>query len=380
MGEIPMLIGVPKEIKIHEYRVGQTPAAVRELVAHGHNVLIEKNAGIGIGARDEEYKAAGAMIADTAKDIYAKADMIVKVKEPQAAEYGLLRRDQILFTYLHLAAEKELTAALIQSGCIAIAYETVRDVRGRLPLLTPMSEVAGRMAVQVGAQYLEKIYGGRGVLLSGVPGVAPASVVIIGGGVVGTNAARVAAGMGADVVVLDKSPQRLMELDELFNGRVKAIYATLDAIETHVAHADLVVGAVLVPGAAAPRLVTRAMIGAMKKGSVIVDVAIDQGGCIETAKPTTHADPVYTVDGVIHYCVTNMPGAVARTSAFALNNATLPYVLALADKGWKKALLGDIGFREGLNVAEGKVTCKAVADTFDLAYRPAEDMIAAAAG
>ena len=363
-----MHIGVPTEIKTHEYRVGLTTHSVRELTAAGHQVTVQSGAGLGIGIEDSAYRAAGASIAPDAAAVFAPADMIVKVKEPQLSECALLRAGQILFTYLHLAPDPKQAEALKHSGCIAIAYETVTDVLGRLPLLTPMSEVAGRMAVQAGAHYLEKIHGGRGVLLGGVPGVANGKVTIIGGGVVGVNAATIALGMGATVVVLDKSVSRLGEIDRQFAGRVHTICATTASIEEHVLESDLVIGAVLVAGAAAPKLVTRAMISRMKKGAVIVDVAIDQGGCVEGARATTHADPVYVVDGVVHYCVANMPGAVARTSAFALNNATLPYVLALAQKGWKKALSDDAHFRNGLNVAQGHITHPSVAAALGMPF------------
>jgi len=373
-----MLIGVPKEIKVHEYRVGLTSNSAHELITHGHKVIVQTGAGEGIGISDADYKAAGCEIAPDAATVFAKADMIVKVKEPQAAECKMLRKGQILFTYLHLAPDPEQAKALMQSGCIAIAYETVTDPQGRLPLLAPMSEVAGRMSVHVGAHYLEKIHGGRGVLLSGVPGVPPAKVVILGGGVVGTNAAVIATGMRAQVVILDKSLPRLADLERQFQGRARTIYSTSAAIEQQVLEADLVIGGVLIAGAAAPKLVTRAMIGKMKKGSVIVDVAIDQGGCVETAHATTHTDPIYLVDGVIHYCVANMPGAFARTSTFALNNATLPFALALADKGWKRALMEDVHFRHGLNVAEGKITNAAVAEALQQSFTAPEDFLKAA--
>lgn len=373
-----MLIGVPKEIKVHEYRVGLTAASVREMAAHGHKVLVQKGAGEGAGISDGDYVAAGADIAPDAASVFAKADMIVKVKEPQSQECAMLRKGQILFTYLHLAPDPEQAKALMKSGCIAIAYETVTDPRGHLPLLVPMSEVAGRMSVHAGAHYLEKIHGGRGVLMSGVPGVAPAKVVIIGGGVVGSNAAYVATGMGADVTIIDKSLSRLAELDQMFKGHARTIYATTASIEAQVLEADLVIGAVLVTGAAAPKLVSRATVGRMKKGAVIVDVAIDQGGCVETAKPTTHTDPIYLVDGVVHYCVANMPGAVARTSTFALNNATLPYALALADKGWKKALADNVHFRNGLNIAEGKVTHASVAEALRETFTSPDGFLKAA--
>lgn len=373
-----MLVGVPKEIKVHEYRVGLTAASVRELIAHGHKALVQTKAGEGAGIADEDYKAAGADIVPDAASVFAKADMIVKVKEPQAAECKMLRKDQVIFTYLHLAPDPEQTKGLMQSGAIAIAYETVTDPEGRLPLLAPMSEVAGRMSIHAGAHYLEKIHGGRGVLISGVPGVAPAKVAILGGGVVGTHAAYVACGMGADVTIFDKSLNRLADLDRRFRGRARTIYSTAAAIEAAVLDADLVIGAVLVTGAAAPKLVTKNMVSRMKKGAVIVDVAIDQGGCVETAHATTHTDPIYLVDGVVHYCVANMPGAVARTSTFALNNATLPYVLALADKGWKKALKEDNHFLHGLNVASGKITHASVAEALSQDFTAPEDFLRAA--
>lgn len=363
-----MLVGVPKEIKTHEYRVGLVPAAVRELVAHGHRVLVETGAGAGIGCGDDAYIQAGADIADDAARVFAAAQMIVKVKEPQAAEYPLLRPGQVLFTYLHLAPDPVQTRALLESGCTAIAYETVTDGQGGLPLLAPMSEVAGRMATQVGAHCLEKEQGGAGILLGGVPGVAPARVVVLGGGVVGTNAARLAVGLGARVTIIDKSLPRLRHLDEAFGGRILTRYATLDALEALVPQADLVVGAVLIPGAAAPRLVSAEMVASMRPGSVIVDVAIDQGGCIATARPTSHAQPTYVHAGVVHYCVTNMPGAVARTSAFALGHATLPFVLALADKGWARALAEDPHLKAGLNIHSGNVTHEAVARDLGLEY------------
>ncbi|MDE2029514.1 MAG: alanine dehydrogenase [Alphaproteobacteria bacterium] len=371
-----MHIGVPKEVKTHEYRVGLTADSVRELTAAGHKVTVQTGAGIGAGIEDADYKAAGADIAPDAASVFAAAEMIVKVKEPQLPECAMLRAGQILFTYLHLAPDPEQAHALMKSGCVAIAYETVTDAKGRLPLLTPMSEVAGRMAAQAGAHYLEKIHGGRGVLLGGVPGVARGKVAVIGGGVVGENAATIAMGMGADVMVLDKSLPRLADLDRLFGGRVQTAYATGGSIEQAVLDADLVIGAVLVAGAAAPKLVTRDMISRMKKGAVVVDVAIDQGGCIETSHATTHADPVFIVDGVVHYCVANMPGAVARTSTFALNNATLPYALALANKGWKKALADDAHFRNGLNVAHGKIAHPSVAAALDLPFAEPLSLVA----
>lgn len=368
-----MIIGVPKEIKNHEYRVGMIPASVRELVSHGHQVFVETNAGAGIGFSDDDYIAVGASILPTAADVFAKADMIVKVKEPQAVERAMLREGQIIFTYLHLAPDFPQTEELIKSKAVCIAYETVTDNMGRLPLLAPMSEVAGRMSIQAGALTLEKSHGGSGLLLGGVPGVAPAKVAIIGGGVVGANAARMAIGLRADVTILDRNIDTLRRLDEEFQGRANVVYSTEDAIEHYVLDADLVIGAVLIPGAAAPKLVTKAHIRRMKPGSAVVDVAIDQGGCFETSHATTHADPTYIVDDVVHYCVANMPGAVARTSTFALNNATLPYIVKLANKGYQAALTSDPGFMKGLNVIHGKVTCKEVAENFNLAYvAPAE--------
>ncbi|MCW5729174.1 MAG: alanine dehydrogenase [Alphaproteobacteria bacterium] len=371
-----MLIGVPKEIKTHEYRVGLTPASVREATRQGHGVLVQRGAGEVIGLGDDAYRAAGAEIVDGAAGIWARADMIVKVKEPQPSEYAAIREGQILFTYLHLAPDPGQTKALIQSRSVAIAYETVTDAAGGLPLLKPMSEVAGRMAVQAGASCLEIERGGRGMLLGGVPGVQPAKVVVLGGGVVGSNAARMALGLGADVTVFDRSVARLDELDRLWGPALKTLYATYDAIEEHVLAADLVIGAVLVAGAAAPKLVGRETVARMKRGAVLVDVAIDQGGCFATSKPTTHADPTYVVDGVIHYCVANMPGAVARTSTFALNNATLPFVLALANKGYRQALLDDPHLRNGLNVCAGRVSCEPVARELGLDYVPAEKLLA----
>jgi alanine dehydrogenase len=357
-----MKIGVPKEIKDNEYRVGLTPAAVRELVSHGHSVLVQKDAGEAIGLHDDLYVKAGARIVAGADAIFGDAELIVKVKEPQASELGKLRKGQTLFTYLHLAPDPVQTEALLKSGVTAIAYETVTDAKGGLPLLAPMSEVAGRMSIQAGAHCLEMAAGGRGQLLGGVPGVPAARVVILGGGVVGTNAARMAMGVEAHVVLLDISLARLYELDLQFGSRLHTIYSTIDALEENVLAADLVIGAVLVPGAAAPKLITREMVRQMKKGSVIVDVAIDQGGCAETSHPTTHADPTYKVDDVVHYCVANMPGGVARTSTFALGNATLPFVLALADSGPRTALSLNPHLRAGLNVHEGALTYKAVAE------------------
>lgn len=372
-----MRVGCPKEIKNHEYRVGLTPGSVREYVAHGHEVLVETGAGAGIGADDGAYAAAGARIAKTAADVFARSDMIVKVKEPQPNEWVQLREGQILYTYLHLAPDPEQTKGLLASGVTAVAYETVTDERGGLPLLAPMSEVAGRLAIQAGATALQKANGGRGVLLGGVPGVLPSKVAVIGGGVVGLHAARMAAGLGADVTILDRSIPRLRQLDDLFAGRVHTRYSTVEALEEECFSADVIVGAVLIPGAAAPKLVSREMLSGMKKGSVLVDVAIDQGGCFETSHATTHADPTYEVDGVIHYCVANMPGAVPVTSAHALNNATLHYGLQLANKGLK-ALADDVHLRNGLNVHRGRITNRAVADA--LGYElvePAKAVMAA---
>ena len=370
-----MRIGVPKEIKNHEYRVGLVPSSVLELVHHGHEVVVQKGAGLGAGLTDEDYIAAGATMIETADEIFASADMIVKVKEPQADERKKLRPGQILFTYLHLAPDAPQTRDLIDSGAICIAYETVTAANGSLPLLTPMSEVAGRLAPQVGAHALEKAQGGRGVLLGGVPGVPAAEVVILGGGVSGTHAATIAVGMGAQVTVVDRSADALKRLASQFGTSISTVFSTRSAIEELVRRADLLIGTVLVPGAAAPKLVTRDMLKTMKPGSVIVDVAIDQGGCVETSHATTHADPTYVVDGVVHYCVANMPGAVARTSTFALNSVTLPFTLALADKGWRKALEQDPHLREGLNVCEGKLTCEPVAEAHGLPYTSAESVL-----
>ena len=364
-----MRVGCPREIKNHEYRVGLTPGSVREYVAHGHEVLIETGAGAGIGADDNTYRAAGARIAATAEDVFAKSDMIVKVKEPQPNEWVQLHDNQILYTYLHLAPDPDQTKGLLASGVTAIAYETVTDERGGLPLLAPMSEVAGRLSIQAGATALQKTNGGRGVLLGGVPGVPPGKVAVIGGGVVGLHAARMAVGLGADVTILDRSIPRLRQLDELFSGRVHTCYSTVEALEEECFSADIVVGAVLIPGAAAPKLVSREMLSGMEKGAVLVDVAIDQGGCFETSHATTHAEPTYEVDGIIHYCVANMPGAVPVTSAHALNNATLHHGLQLADRGIK-ALLDDHHLRNGLNVHKGRITNRAVADA--LGYEMAE--------
>ena len=371
-----MRVGCPRETKTLEHRVGLVPFAVRELTHHGHQVVVERGAGAGIGTTDEVYAAAGARIVASAADVFAEADLIVKVKEPLAAERALLREGQTLFTYLHLAADPEQTRELVASGAAAIAYETVTDAEGGLPLLAPMSEVAGRMSIQVGAHFLEKENGGAGVLLGGVPGVLPARVAIIGGGVAGTSAARIAMGTAANVIVLEKSLAKLSQLDLHFGGHLRTLYSTLESTETAVAEADLVVGAVLLPGGIAPTVVTREMVRSMRPGSVVVDISIDQGGCFETSHPTDHANPTYVEEGVIHYCVTNMPGAVPRTSAFALNNATLPYVLALADRGVKGALEADPHFLAGLNVYAGSVTHERVAHDLDLAYLPAEDALA----
>ena len=370
-----MLVGIPKEIKNHEYRIGMTPAGVRELVATGHQVLIEHNGGAAIGLTDAMYEAAGASIVATAQEVFSRAELIVKVKEPQPIECRMLSPGQVLFTYLHLAPDPEQARLLIESQAIAIAYETVTDSHHGLPLLAPMSEVAGRMAIQAGAHCLEKAQGGLGMLLGGVPGVAPAKVVVIGGGVVGTNAARMALGLGADVTILDRSLTRLKELDALYGPALKTLYSTTETLEQEVTAADLVIGAVLIPGAAAPKLVTRAMLGRMKKGAVLVDVAIDQGGCFETSRATTHQQPTYVEEGVIHYCVANMPGGVARTSTFALTNATLPYVLALASKGYRQALQDDVHFRNGLNIHRGQVTHQAVARALGYGYVPAAEVI-----
>lgn len=369
-----MLVGCPKEIKNHEYRVGLTPSSVREYVAHGHDVLIETGAGLGIGADDAAYQAAGASIVAEASEIFARADMVVKVKEPQPSEYAQLRDGQLLYTYLHLAPDADQTKGLVDSGCTAIAYETVTDNRGGLPLLAPMSEVAGRLALQAGATALQKANGGRGILLGGVPGVMPAKVTIIGGGVVGLNAAKMAVGMGADVTILDRSLPRLRELDDIFNGAVRTRYSTIDSLEEETFSADMVVGAVLIPGAAAPKLVTKDMLSGMKKNAVIVDVAIDQGGCFETSKPTTHSEPTYIVDDIVHYCVANMPGAVPITSAHALNNATLYHGLQLADKGLA-AIAADPHLRAGLNVHKGKITNEAVADALGYDLLPAVEAV-----
>jgi alanine dehydrogenase len=372
-----MLVGVPKEIKVHEYRVGLTPSSVREMVARGHKVLVQTDAGLGIGASDDDYRRAGAEIAASAEEVFRKAEMVVKVKEPQAIERAMLREGQILFTYLHLAPDPDQAADLVRSGAICIAYETVTSPSGGLPLLAPMSEVAGRLAVQAGARCLEKSAGGMGMLLGGVPGVAPGRIVILGAGVVGTNAAQMAVGTGAQVVVIDISTDALRRFDAMFNGRVMTVFSNRDNVEREVLRADLVVSGVLIPGAEAPKLITKAMLPKMKPGSVIVDVAIDQGGSVETSRATTHAEPTYVVDGVVHYMVANMPGAVPRTSTYALNNATLPFGLQIADKGWRRALTENAHLKQGLkgNVAMGKVTYKAVAKALNLPYAPADSVL-----
>lgn len=362
-----MKIAVPKEIKNHEYRVALTPTGVRELTGRGHHVFVESGAGEGAGFPDSAYQSAGATIEQGVEALWQHAELILKVKEPQPEEVARLTPEHTLFTYLHLAAEQSLTQGLMESGATCIAYETITDAKGGLPLLAPMSTVAGRMAVQAGAHSLEKAQGGSGVLLPGVPGVSPGKVTVIGGGVVGENAARMALGLGADVTILDKSIARLEVLDDRYQGRIKTVYSTADALDHAARESDMIVGAVLIPGAAAPKLITRAMLADMKPGSVLVDVAIDQGGCFETSKPTTHAEPTYLVDGIVHYCVANMPGAVARTSTLGLTNATLPFVLALADKGWQKALADDAHFLPGLNVHNGQITYRAVAEAFGLA-------------
>ncbi len=370
-----MIIGVPIEIKIKEFRVGLTPASVRELTSFHHQVIVQTGLGSGIGFTDQDYLNAGARIVSSAKEVFEQAEMIVKVKEPQPSEFALLQKNQILFTYLHLAPDPQQTEALIQSGCIAIAYETVTGTRGDLPLLSPMSQVAGRLSIQAGAHCLEKSQGGSGILLGGVPGVPPGKVVVIGGGVVGTNAIRMAMGLEAKVTVLDKSLYRLQELDFQFGGRVTTAYASAANIEQFVTDADLVIGAVLTAGEAAPKVVTREMLLRMRSGSVVVDVAIDQGGCFETSRPTTHDSPTYTIENIVHYCVTNMPGAVPRTSTFALNNATLPFVIQLANKGYHKALLDNIHLRDGLNVCCGYITHPGVAKDLNKEYRPALDFL-----
>jgi alanine dehydrogenase len=370
-----MLIGVPKEIKNHEYRVGMVPGSVRELINHGHQVVVETSAGGGIGFTDEDYLAAGATIAPNAEEVFSQADMIVKVKEPLTEERARLREGQILFTYLHLAPDLPQTQDLVKSGSVCIAYETVTANNGGLPLLAPMSEVAGRMSIQAGAQCLEKSKEGLGMLLGGVPGVEPAKVVIIGGGVVGTNAAQIAVGMGAQVVILDRNVDVLRRLTAQFGASVQTVYSSVDSLEQHVLSADLVIGGVLIPGAAAPKLVSAEMIKQMKPGAAVVDVAIDQGGCFETSKATTHAEPTFIIDDVVHYCVANMPGAVPRTSTFALNNVTLPYIINLANKGYKQALVDDVHLRNGLNVYRGQVTCESVAKNLNFEYVSAESVL-----
>ena len=370
-----MLIGVPKEIKVHEYRVGMTPSSVREAVAHGHAVLVETQAGAGIGAGDDDYRRAGAEVVGGSAEVFGRADLVVKVKEPQAVERRQLREGQVLFTYLHLAPDPAQAADLVASGAVCIAYETVTAARGGLPLLAPMSEVAGRLAVQAGARCLEKSAGGMGMLLGGVAGVPPGRIVILGAGVVGTNAAQMAVGTGAQVVVIDNAIDALRRIDAMFNGRVATVFSNRDNVEREVLRADLVISGVLIPGDAAPKLITKAMLPRMKPGAVIVDVAIDQGGSVETSRPTTHAEPTYVVDGVVHYMVANMPGAVPRTSTYALNNATLPFTLALADKGWRQALRDDPHLKAGLNIAAGKLTYQAVAKALSLSYTPADAVI-----
>ena len=375
MGEKDMLIGVPKEIKVHEYRVGLTPPSVREVAANDHQVIIESGAGEGIGLSDSDYEKAGAVIVPTAKDVFDQAEMIIKVKEPQAIERKMLRKGQVLFTYLHLAPDPEQTNELIESGATCIAYETVTSPSGGLPLLAPMSEVAGRLSIQAGAYFLEKAHGGHGVLLGGVPGVDPAKVVVIGGGMVGRHAIHMAIGLGADVWVIDRNVDVLRSLWGQFGRTLNTVYSTRDAIEKHCADADLVVSGVLIPGAAAPKLITADLVSKMKKGSVIVDVAIDQGGSTETSRATTHDEPTYVVDGVVHYCVANMPGAVPKTSAYALNNATLPFALALANKGWRQALIDDEHLRQGLNVHEGCITHAEVAKDLGREFLPPERIL-----
>ena len=371
-----MLVGVPREIKAQEYRVGLTPSSVREYVAAGHSVLVERGAGDGIGASDEIYRRAGGLIAESAEEVFQRAGMIVKVKEPQPQEWRQLRDGQILFTYLHLAPDRDQAEGLLRSGCTAVAYETVTDDHGGLPLLAPMSEVAGRLSIEAAASALKKPAGGRGLLIGGVPGVEPARIVVIGGGIVGTHAARMAIGLGAEVSILDRSLPRLREIDEMFSGRVRTRFSTFETIDLEIAAADVVIGAVLIPGASAPKLVTRAMLKDMKRGAVIVDVAIDQGGCFETSHATTHDHPTYEVDGVIHYCVANMPGAVPVTSSHALNNATLRFGLTLASEGLS-GIRRDPHLRDGLNIHRGKVTCEAVANSLALPYQPPLEALAA---
>ena len=370
-----MLIGVPKEIKAQEFRVGMTPAGVRELAASGHQVLVQHSAGEGIGLTDALYAAAGATIVDSAEQVFAETDLVVKVKEPQAQECRWLRPGQTLFTYLHLAADLKQAELLMDSGATCIAYETITSQQGGLPLLAPMSLVAGRLSVQAGAHHMEVHQGGNGTLLGGVPGVAPAKVLVLGGGVVGSSALRVALGMGADVTVIDRSVSRLAELDEQYRGQLRTIYSTAESIEEHAREADLIIGAVLIPGASAPKLISADMLRLLKPGSVLVDVAIDQGGCFETSRPTTHADPTYVIDDVVHYCVANMPGAVARTATLALTNATLPYVARLASKGSRETLLSDEHFSAGLNVFEGQLTHQAVAEALDTSWRRPSDVL-----
>jgi len=377
-GRIEMKVGVPKEIKILEYRVGMVPAGVRELSNDGHEVIVETNAGAGIGMTDADYDAAGAKVVATAKEVYDLADLIVKVKEPQLSECGMLREGQVLFTYLHLAADPAQAEALVKSGSTAIAYETVTANDGSLPLLTPMSEVAGRLSIQAGAFALQKANGGRGVLLGGVPGVAPGKVVVIGGGVAGLNAADMAVGLGAEVTILDRSVPRLREIENRYGVRIRTQYSTIQAVDTLIPDADLFIGAVLVAGAAAPKLVSAEQVSRMRPGAVLVDISIDQGGCFETSRPTTHAEPTYTVDDVVHYCVTNMPGAVPRTSTFALTNVTLPFVKALANDGWREALRKDAHLANGLNVHAGQVNYEAVASELGYDYQSAEDALKAA--
>jgi len=372
-----MRIGVPKEIKNHEYRIGLTPAGVRELAGHGHEIMVQRDGGKAIGLTDELYERAGAEMVDTPEEIFERAEMIIKVKEPQPNECEMLREGQVLYTYLHLAPDPRQTEGLVKSGCTAIAYETVTDQHGGLPLLAPMSEVAGRMSIQAGAHALERAQGGSGILIGGVPGVRAADVMVIGGGVVGLNAARMAMGLGADVTIFDRSLPRLKHIDELYGDHLNTLYSTEEAIEEHLARADLVIGAVLIPGASAPKLVRREQLKLMEPGSVLVDVAIDQGGCFETSRPTTHQEPTYEVDGIIHYCVANMPGAVARTSTFALTNATLAYAVQIARKGVRQALLDDAHLMNGLNVHRGQVTCEAVARDLGYDYVPALDALAA---
>jgi alanine dehydrogenase len=367
-----LIVGVPREIKEDEYRVGMIPVGVEMLARAGHQVLIEKGAGLGSGLSDREYAQSGGRIVDTADEVYQQAEMIVKVKEPQAQELAKIHPGQVLFTFFHFAADRQLTEAVLSSGCVAIAYETVRDAQGRLPLLTPMSEVAGKMSIQEGAKYLERPMHGRGILLGGVPGVEPAAVMILGAGVVGTNAAKVAAGLGARVVVMDINIDRLRYLDDVMPANVHTIFSDPHTIRDYIVEADLVIGAVLIPGAKAPKLVSREYLATMKKGAVIVDVSVDQGGCCETIKPTTHSHPIYEVDGVVHYAVSNIPGAVGRTSTFALANATLPYVVRLGNLGYRKAARADPGLAEGINIQKGRVTNRAVAETFNMDYRPAE--------